>query len=178
MNIMMDTVLTHIISIGLFVLLVAAGIDKIKHRQEFVQTLGGYRLLPAGLVPVASVAIPMTEIVLAQVLVWLQAKLVVVAVAALLALYAGAIFINIRRGNLSLDCGCQFGEARQSISMALVYRNLVLAGATLLLLLPTMDRQFGVYDYGAMVFGLLVCTLFYVTVNRLIANATTYREIL
>jgi len=163
--------------LGLFVLFVSAGVDKLKNRPAFSQVLTGYQILPAILGPFAAVVIPLAEIILSVAVLRYQSAFASMAIAGLLAVYGFAIFINIRRGNLSLDCGCQFGEARQSISMALVYRNIILVGATLLLLLPAVDRPLGVYDYGAIVFGVLVSALFYITLNKLIANATTYREV-
>jgi hypothetical protein len=174
---MLDPVVTHIISLGLSVLFAASGIEKLAHRQVFVEALVGYQLLPQWLVSVASFAIPMVEVMCALSLTWSDSMLFVIAAAGLLALYGAAIFINIRRGNLSLDCGCQFGETRQSISMALVYRNLFLVLVASLLCLPSGNRLLEVFDYGAIAFWLLVSTLFYITVNRLIANATAYREV-
>lgn len=174
---MLDPVFVRILCLGLFVLFISAGFDKLTNRQAFSEVLVGYQILPAGLVRLATVVIPLVEIALAVALLWYQAALVVVAIAGLLAVYGVAILINIRRGNLSLDCGCQFGEARQSISMGLVYRNLGLVCASLLLLLPTVDRLLVSLDYGAIMFGVLLSVLFYITLNKLIANATTYSEV-
>jgi len=174
---MLDSVFIHIVSLGLFLLFVSAGFDKFKHRQAFSQVLAGYQILPVSLIPSAVVVIPLAEITLASAVLRSQSTLAVTAIAGLLAVYGVAIFINIRRGNLSLDCGCQFGEVRQSISMALVYRNFFLVGATLLLLLPAVDRLLGAYDYGAIIFGVSMSALFYIIMNKLIANATTYREV-
>lgn len=174
---MIDPVFSHIISGCFFALLVSSGVEKLRYRQMFSHSLLGYRLLPVGLVPVASIVIPLIEITLALAVIWLEVKLAALLIALLMTLYAAAIFINIKRGNLALDCGCQLGEASQSISLALVYRNLILAASALLLFLPNVDRSLSGYDFTAMTFGFLMCTLFYITVNTLIANATTYREI-
>ncbi len=62
--------------------------------------------------------------------------------------------------------------------MTLVYRNLLLACVTLLMLLPVIDRALGFYDVTAIAFATLISAVFYIMANTLIANAATYKEIL
>ncbi|MBU3071294.1 hypothetical protein KOI40_15825 [Aestuariicella sp. G3-2] len=175
---MIDPVIAQIIAYGLFALLLISGIEKFKNQQAFSQVLRGYRLLPIGLISSASLVLPLIEIVLALSVIWVHVKLAALVISALLTVYAAAILINIHRGNLSLDCGCQLSKTRQTITIALVYRNIALASAALILFLPTTDRTLGVYDYVAVAFGSFACILFYMTLNELIANTTSFREIL
>ena len=175
---MIDPVFTNIISLSLSVLLVTAAADKLKNYREFHEVLSAYQLLPEVAVRPCAWLVPALELVLALGLVLSSANYLGAGVAALLAMYAAAILINVQRGNLKLDCGCHFGKTRQSISMSLVYRNLVIAAVALLLLLPTGGRALGAFDYVAVTFGVLASALLYVTTNTLIANSTTYREVL
>jgi hypothetical protein len=46
----------------------------------------------------------------------------------LLLLFAWAMAVNLRRGRDHIDCGCGGGSPRQTLSWALVWRNLGLAG--------------------------------------------------
>ena len=65
----------------------------------------------------------------AQMVPWAQA-----AAIALLALFAAAMAINIRRGRAHIDCGCGQSFLKQSLRWSLVARN----GALALLLLPSL----------------------------------------
>lgn len=177
-NVTIDPVFAQILELSLFALLTSSGIEKLKNRNLFSQALIGYQLLSVALIPVFSIIIPLLEISLAVSLLVTDFRPTVFFIAALLAVYASAIYINIRRGNLSLECGCRLGEAHQTISMALVYRNLVLGSGSLMLLLPKGERLIENIDYAAIVFGFLASVLLYVTANLLIASATTYREML
>lgn len=175
---MIDPVFINIVSISLCLLLVTSALDKLRHPEEFLQVLTAYGVLPGFALRTSSRLIPLLEMLLGIGLHLPAAKLSAVGVAALLSLYGAAMFANIRRGNLSLDCGCQFGSSRQSISIALVYRNLALAGTALLLLLPDAQRHLGAFDYAVVTIGGMAAVLLYVTTNTLISNATNYREVL
>jgi hypothetical protein len=52
----------------------------------------------------------------------------------LLALFAAAMAVNIRRGRADIDCGCGESFLRQTLSPVLVVRNIVLAA----LLVPSL----------------------------------------
>jgi uncharacterized membrane protein YphA (DoxX/SURF4 family) len=174
----MDPVFTLIIAFGLSLLFFAAGLQKLLLREAFRQVLAGYRLLPDAVLNLASRVIPITEIALAAGLVYPETRSIAALVSALmLSLYGLSIWINLKRGNLSLDCGCQLGQSGQTISPALVYRNAVLACIALLLFAPQSIREVSIYDYGVVGFGIVMTCLLYAILNTQIANATSFREI-
>lgn len=92
-------------------------------------------------------------------------------VAAVLVIYAGAMAVNLLRGNSRLDCGCSWGSARQPVGYELVGRNLVLALAALLLMLPVGAREMSVLDVVSVLAGTLTAALMYAAVNRLFTSA-------
>lgn len=171
----MDPVITHILTIAFGLLFLSAGIQKLRNLAQFREILIGYRLLPSRLVRSAGIAVPLLEVALGFGM--LFSSLAMAAGAVLLLVYAVAISINLKRGNVSLDCGCQLGQAEQSISTALVYRNIILAVVSLVTTLPEMNRQLSAYDFGAIAFGLAMCALVYTSCNMLIANDTRFKEI-
>lgn len=174
----MDPVFTHIIALGLGLLFLAAGLQKLRARESFQQVLLGYQLLPVAVLSLASRVIPVVELALAAGLVYADTRAVAaIASAMLLYLYALSIWINLKRGNIGLDCGCQLGESKQTISYPLIYRNALLACIALLLLLPETTREVALYDYGAMGFGIVMACLLYAVANTQIANTSSFREI-
>jgi hypothetical protein len=112
---------------GLATLWVAAAAHKAVDLDRFRATLAAYAVLPAPLVGPATVLVPGVELATAACLVAARAA-GLVATAALLFAYAGALAVNLVRGRRDLDCGCLGTAGRERISWALVARNLVLAG--------------------------------------------------
>ncbi len=170
-----DPVFNHILTFTYAALFITAAAQKMAHIKSFSEILLGYRLLP-------------------RIFLWPYARLIVLAELGvgfgllispqaifggigLLSLYAFAISINIIRGNITLDCGCQLGRAQQAISWTLVGRNLVLVMLACGLLLPQTNRPLTLIDFGVIAFGFAISTLIYATVNLLIANQTRAREL-
>jgi hypothetical protein len=83
----------------------------------------------------------------------------------LLLLYAGAIGLNLLRGRVLLDCGC--GGRSQPISWWLVGRNLALAGAAGLALLPVGERPLTLLDGITVAAAVLVGAALYGAANGL-----------
>jgi uncharacterized membrane protein YphA (DoxX/SURF4 family) len=107
----------------------SAAPSKLLHRREFEGVVGAYRILPEGLARPASYALPVTELGLGVLLiVGVAARAAAGMAIALLLLFAWAMAVNLRRGRDHIDCGCGGGSQRQTLSWALVWRNLGLAG--------------------------------------------------
>jgi ABC-type amino acid transport system permease subunit len=121
-------------------LFLAAGVDKLRHRALLPGVIANYRLLPAWLVQPAAAALPVAELVIAAgLLLALFLPLGVwpaLAAAALLLLFAGAMAINIVRGRRHIDCGCGHAGLSQQLGWGQVLRNVVLAGALGVALVP------------------------------------------
>lgn len=115
---------------------VLAAVQKAQAWKLLPGVISNYRLLPRFTVPVAAALLPPVELALgllllsAQAMAWAQ-----FAAMALLALFAAAMAINIRRGRDHIDCGCGQSFLKQSLRWSLVARN----GALALLLLPSLS---------------------------------------
>jgi hypothetical protein len=154
------------ICVGL-VFLVAA-IQKSRHWKILFGVIANYRLLPRPLVtPVAALLPPLEAIVgllllSAQFMPWAE-----FAAIALLALFAAAMAINLRRGRADIDCGCGQSFLKQTLSWTLVARNAGLAA----LLLPSLAIR-GPASMSAILTGVgagLAFFLLYLLLNTLCA---------
>lgn len=148
----MTAALLHIpglaVAVLVALLLLVAGIDKLRHRGLLPGVIANYRLLPNGLVAPAALLLPVVELaVAAGLLLGLLAPslllLAVPAAAGLLLLFAGAMAINIGRGRRHIDCGCGLAALRQQLGWGAVIRNLLLALALLPLLATPPDGLSG-----------------------------------
>jgi hypothetical protein len=105
----------------------SAAWGKVRHRPEFQGVVANYRLLPDLLVVPFALALPPIEAAVGALLPtgllspWTEA-----AAAALLALFALAMAVNLRRGRTDIDCGCFQSALKQTLSWTLVARNAAL----------------------------------------------------
>lgn len=125
----------RIATVGMGLVFVSAAIAKLRHRALLPGVIANYRLLPEALVAPAATVLPGAELGLGL---WLLGGALVAPAAALamalLALFAWAMAVNLRRGRGHIDCGCGNAALRQPLAWPLVLRNLGLAA----LLLPAL----------------------------------------
>jgi hypothetical protein len=153
---------------------VLAATHKAQHWRIFFGVVANYRLLPhVAVAPVASL-LPPVELALGLLLLSAQARpLGELAAIALLALFAAAMAINIRRGREAIDCGCGQSFLRQTLRWALVWRN----GGLAALLLPSL-LEAGPASMAMLLTGAaagLVLFLLYLLLNILAALPGTRR---
>src|SRR5437870_1480218 len=128
----MDPVIDLTLRTALALLFFVAAGHKLRDLDRFRATLAEYRLLPAGLVPLAAALVVAVEVAAAGALLVPGARAAgLVVAAALLALYGAAIAINLARGRRDIDCGCAGPAVRRPITGALVARNAALAALAL-----------------------------------------------
>lgn len=113
-------------SVGVGLVFLTAGIEKMRHRALLPGVIANYRLLPQGLVAPAAALLPVTEIAVGLALLAGLSPFPVAAAMLLLGLFAAAMAINIGRGRRDIGCGCGRPELHQSLRWSLVSRNLVL----------------------------------------------------
>lgn len=121
------------ICVGLVFVLAAT--NKAQHWRIFSAVLANYRLLPRTLVAPVAILLPPVELMLGLLLLSaLLAPFAELAAIALLALFAAAMAINIRRGRTEIDCGCGQSILKQTLNRTLVWRN----AGLMALLLPSL----------------------------------------
>jgi hypothetical protein len=158
-------------------LFVGAALHKVRDVAGFRAALAAYDLLPRAVLRAATVAVIAVEVVIG-------AGLLVPAVAGsapllgmgLLALYAVAIAINLRRGH-EIRCGCGGLGGERPIAPALVGRNLLLVGLLGLTLLPLTPRPLEWLDLASIAFSAATAALLYLAADVAIANAEPLRRL-
>jgi len=141
----MDPVVALALRASLTLLLAGAALAKLRDLRGFAAAVAGYRLLPGALAGPAAAGFVAVELALAAGL-WLEPRAAALGAAALLTLYGVAIAVNLARGRRDIDCGCGGPLGRQTLSEALVLRNLGLAGAALAGSLPVAPRELAWLD--------------------------------
>ncbi len=129
MQVLSDPLIEIALRLFLALLFAGAAWSKLASAEEFVGVVRNFRLLPEGLADVVARALPIVELAIALALIWnVTSSYALFAAGALLVVFAVAVGINLLRGRSQIDCGCFRTGARQSLSWALVVRNLVLCG--------------------------------------------------
>jgi hypothetical protein len=145
-------------SIGIGLILAGAGFTKLRHRRLLPGVIANYRLLPAALVVPAATLLPWAEVLLGAALIVGIRPLPVLLGIGLLAVFAAAMAINLMRGRAHISCGCGRPELSQSLSWALVARNLLLC-AVLSLRLSDMGAVHGIDLVTAIAAGMSLALL-------------------
>jgi len=154
-------------------LFASAVVHKLRSPAVFVSTLENYRLVPPTLAPPAGWAIMALEAGVAAALALGYRTAAFVAVG-LLALYTGAIVINLIRGRRDIDCGCSGPAMRQTLSSWLVWRNLGMICLASLATLPVTARSLNALDAFSTIGALAAFFLIYSAANRLSATASRF----
>ena len=129
-NLLLILALAARVCLGL--VFVTAGIQKMRHWRILEGVISNYRLLPFALVKPAASLLPVFELLLGTALLaGFAPALSAAAAILLLAVFAAAMAVNIRRGRTHIDCGCHQSFLRQTLSPALVARNIILAAVLL-----------------------------------------------
>lgn len=132
--------------------------------------LGGLGLSREPLVTTVAIIVVVAEVGAVAVCAWPgNGGVAASLVGGVLLAYAGAMFVNLRRGNVLLDCGCSWGHARQPIGHGLVARNVGLALLALLLAVPTAARPLEPIDIVSAVMAALTVACLYAALNGLLS---------
>lgn len=123
--------LVLITRLALGILFATAALAKLRKRRDFYAAVLAYQLLPPAWAMNMAVILPWAEAAIAIGLI-LGINAASAAAAGLLLVYALAMAVNLARGRRDLDCAC--GSKPQALSIWLVIRNIILAGAALALL--------------------------------------------
>lgn len=166
-------------AIGWTVVLVLAGVfgaaamSKLRALDAFVGVVHNYRLVPEPLERPIAYGLPGVELAIAMgVLVPTTRATAALAAAILLALFAGAMAINLMRGRRDIDCGCFATVLRQHLSWPLVLRNLLLAASALLVIPGLRPRGLGWLDLVTVGCASAALVFVYAAASRLFGTRT------
>lgn len=150
-------------------LFVSAALQKLRALARFAEVLRAYRVLPEAVSQLA-VLVPLLELALGLALLVPVTRMAAAAAGAvLLALYAGAIALNLARGRRDLACGCG-GSDERPIAAWMVVRNLLLAALLGVTLVSWQVRTLSPTDLLTVAGGVVVATLLHVSLDRLLGR--------
>jgi hypothetical protein len=173
---MLDPAVGALLAGAFALLFLSAAFHKLTALEHFGAVLRAYRLLPEALARFAPL-VPLTELCVgAGLLVGALRSSAAAAGALLLALYAGAIALNLARGRRDLSCGCGGPNDRRPIAAWMVWRNLALAALLMLERLPWSTRTTGVADALTIGAGTAVAALLYTSLDTLLGRVATLRR--
>lgn len=168
---MVDPAIGTLIVAAIAFLFASAAVHKFRDVGRFGASFAAYDIVPRALLGLAFL-VPAIEAVIAAGLVWKPSRAPAAAAAmALLLLYAAAIALNLRRGRRDLDCGCGGPNDRRPIAAWMVWRNLLIASATVVALVPFGARDLNPTDAMTVAFGVLTVTLIYLSIDQLLGIA-------
>ena len=168
----MDPVIDATLRTALALLFFVAAGHKLRDLGRFRATLAEYRLLPAGLVPLAAALVVGAEAAAAGALLVPGTRATgLVSAATLLLVYGAAVAINLARGRRDIDCGCAGPAVRRPISGWLVARNAALAAAALAAVAPVRPRPLVWVDALTVMGATATLAALYASVDRLLAHA-------
>jgi Methylamine utilisation protein MauE len=140
---------------------------KLSEPDVFAGALDAYRLLPSVSVMLIAKLLPLMEAAIGLlILIPASRPIGLVLFAALIAIYAIAIAINLVRGRNQIDCGC--GGDVHLLAWGLVARNAVLVCIALAVSGPRVDRPYEWLDAITLVVGVLALYGSYLTFDELL----------
>jgi len=177
---MIDPLIVKALSIALGLMLIGTAWHKLTALRAFTAVLADYQLLPPFMVPLVALMIPTGELMLG--LAWLAGIAMALAApvtAAMFAVYALAIAINLMRGRLHISCGCGLAGAsgeNQALSWMLVFRNALLIAMALLCVLPVSERTIIPLDWVTLAAAVITAALLYFGASQLLQNRSAIRS--
>lgn len=168
----LDPILIHACALALAAILATAATHKLRAPRWFAAQLEAYALLPQALLRPVARALPLLEGAVALgLLLPFSRTAAAVAAGVLMAVYAGAIAVNLWRGRRDIDCGCAGPGESQPLRPLLLLRNAALLGLALLATLPPLPRELGLFDGFVALAAAAVLLLLYAAADGLLTNA-------
>jgi hypothetical protein len=172
-----DVTISFIFRLLLVFIFALAVSHKIRNFDHFTTQLRAYGLLPDRLLSPFAFFLILIEGFLAFSLLFKEWQYPSFIAAAVLALYAAAMTVNLVQGREDLDCGCSGpSDFPQSIGWALVIRNCVLAFFALATAWPITSRSLSLVDIITVLLASIAVICIYAGSEQAIANQYRQRQ--
>ena len=171
-----DPALRDLIAFSLAAILGASAAMKFSDVAMFESSLANYRLLPRALERPFAYLVPMGEGACAAGILFAATRSAAAAgLLLLLAIFTGAIAINLVRGRANIDCGCFGPMLHQPLSGWLIARNVALMALATALLIPAGIRSLTMLDIVTIILGAATVVALYAAANVALGNAPVTR---
>ena len=151
-----------------------AAIHALREWTVFGGIVEQYLIAPRRLAMIAARILPPLELAAAAALLLpMTSRVGALLGLCLMALFTGAIIVNIARGRVSIDCGCG-GASGQKLSTGLVLRNVgLMVGLAIAWVAPSRGAIDGVTAIGVICASLALIALYF-AINQLMTNFQTF----
>lgn len=169
---MFSSILSDVFALFLLWLFMRAGMHKINRTNGafYAELLGEYGLNNKPLARVLSYLIGWLEIIIALSIVFAPSRpYAAVAAILMLVIYLLGMLRQLYLGRVDLNCGCAGPDAEIKIGPALIYRNTIVAAASLLCFFPGIPVLNGVWFIVVMTAVFLI--ILYSSSEKLIENS-------
>jgi len=165
-----DPVVTGASRAALSVVFLVGGWQKLRDPVVFRGAVENYGLVPAALVPLVALVLPLVELLCGAFLLVPEASSLA-ALASLLLMLAvtGAVALSLLRGLAGIDCGCG-GLSSQPLTWSLVLRNAALIALAYVAMQADSGRVLGWLDFFLIAMTALALLGLYVFFNQLMSN--------
>jgi hypothetical protein len=168
---MIDPAIAQLLCVAAAGVFISGAVAKWRERELFAAAMENYELIPSVAVPSASGFLIASEFLIGGLLLVPQFKpWPQLAGVALLLVVTGAVIVNLLRGRDHISCGCGGASGDQTLSWALVARNLAFAGLVAWASTPASGRDLVWLDYLVAVAGGAMLAGLYAAASQLIAN--------
>ena len=172
---MLDPAIGTLLVLCLATLFASAAVHKLRDPGRFAAVFDSYQLLPLPVRSVAAMLVPLAESAVAAGVLLGPVRIAAAVVGSVLLItYALAIAINLLRGRRDLACGCGGPADRRVIAAWMVWRNLALAGALMVLAPRWRERALVPADFITISGGLATAVLLYTSVGRLLGEVAPW----
>ncbi len=175
---LLDPALAWALRVALAGIWLLAASHKAADPRAFRAAVAGYRLVPESLVTGVARTLCFGELALALgLLVPAASAPAALASAALLALYAAAMGVNLARGRRDFDCGCAAPGTARPVGEGLLVRNGLLIVVSGLAALPPTPRSLGGLDALTVAAGAATLLLLHAATEAALGNAPRSRSL-
>lgn len=169
---MLDPAVSLVLAVALALLFASAVAHKLRDPTYFRAALENYRIVPERLVTPVAALVVVAELAIVATLPFPGLRPAGALLGTLvLAAYAAAIAVNLKRGRTRIDCGCFGAARRERIAPRMVLRNALLALAALAAALPVAPRALAALDFLTIGGAVAAAAILYHAFGTLGANA-------
>lgn len=174
----LDPALVLALQYFLALMLFAAATHKLAQSEAFRESLAGYGIVPDRYLSSATILLAATELLLAAALLLsLVFRFSAVAIAALLAFYAGMMIWAKATGRGDHGCGCNWGQGKSEISTWMVWRNVLFVTLALIVALAAVSRSADLFDHLNAAAAATVLFICQISLEQLLIHADSRRTL-
>ncbi|NRA87612.1 MAG: hypothetical protein HRU28_09490 [Rhizobiales bacterium] len=177
---MIDPIFSYLIAIFFVAFWSGAGAKKLMKPAWFKMILTDYDIFTKPIISLLVYIVPALELLIAIAFIFMP-MVGLLASMGLLIVYALVLTFNALRGHVVADCGCAWGTTNDETDPIspkfFITRNVMLALAGFLVLIPVLDRPFMALDWMNIGLAVLACIGIALAMTEILKNRTRMKGV-